>query len=44
MKNGIPQTHTLRKYLSDFVNQNDKSDTPTPYDLIELFKAGKIKV
>lgn len=44
LKNGIPQPALLKKYLDDFRNQNqENTDVPTLYKLIDRFIAGEIK-
>lgn len=43
IKNGIPRNETLKKYLSDFLNQKDTTGKPRLYDLIERFIRGDIK-
>src|SRR5689334_2505076 len=38
IKNGIPQPETLKRYLINFLNQNEKSDTgPTFFKLMDRF-------
>lgn len=48
IKNGVPLPGTLRKYLTDFLNQNTEQaeldkNKPTLFNLIDRFIAGEIK-
>jgi hypothetical protein len=44
LKNGIPAPETLKKYLIEFMQQNNVDDTrPTLYSLIDRFTNNEIK-